>query len=126
MFVRGMIVKVAGARAGVGKLAAGRLQMTRWTFSARRLLCSPRQRRCPAQLLHDIAALDSAPEWTRDQIAGLVFGGLLVALYFSSKFIDDYAAASQRKQLGLCEKCGGLYDGSSCPERDCPEKARQS
>ncbi len=116
--------------AGVGKLGAGRLPIS--AFPARRTWrqpCGPGPRRCPtspAQLLHGLAALDSAPEWTLDQIAGLVFGGLLVALYFSSKFIDDYAAASQRKQLGLCEKCGGLYDGSSCPERNCPEKARRS
>ncbi len=114
-----MVVRMAG----VGKRAAGRLPTRAFRATTRPRTARP----CPtsrAQLLHELAALDSAPEWTLDQIAGLVFGGLLVALYFSSKLIDDYAAAAQRKQLGLCEKCGGLYDGSSCPERNCPEKGR--
>lgn len=67
-------------------------------------------------------AIDSPPEWTLDQIAGLVFGGLLVLLYTSSRVIDNYVANSQRRQLGLCEKCGGLYDEGTCPEKDCPKK----
>ncbi len=127
---------MAGVRTAALKLAAGpgRRPATTLPAAARpwnprgRLRC-PRPRdshtrveRCSGQFLYDIAALDTAPEWTLDQIAGLVFGGLLVALYFSSKFIDDYAAASQRRQLGLCEKCGGLYDSSSCQERNCPER----
>lgn len=68
----------------------------------------------------ELAALDTAPDWTLDQIAGLVFGGFLVALYFSSKFIDEYVAVSQRRQLGICEKCGGLNDKSTCLEKECP------
>lgn len=66
-------------------------------------------------------ALDSPPEWTLDQAAGLVFGGLLVALYFSSRIIDEYAAASQRKDLGLCDECGGLYSPTDgCMLVNCP------
>jgi hypothetical protein len=73
----------------------------------------------------ELAALDTAPDWTLDQIAGLVFGGFLVALYFSSKFIDEYIAVSQRRQLGICEKCGGLNDKSTCSEKECPLRNNQ-
>jgi hypothetical protein len=73
----------------------------------------------------EVAALDTAPDWTLDQIAGLVFGGFLVALYFSSKFIDEYIAVSQRRQLGICEKCGGLNDKSTCLEKECPLRNNQ-
>lgn len=68
------------------------------------------------------ATLDTAPVWTLDQIAGLVFGGLLVAFYFSSQFIDKYVARSQRRQLGLCEECGGVNDAATCQSRTCPLK----
>lgn len=67
-----------------------------------------------------VAALDSAPEWTLDQIAGLVFASMLVALYFSSKLIDKYVASSQRNELGICWKCGGLNDPNDCKEQECP------
>jgi hypothetical protein len=73
-------------------------------------------------ILYSISALDTAPEWTLDQIAGLVFGGFLVALYFSSKFIDEYVAISQRRQLDICEQCGGLNAQETCQENDCPYK----
>lgn len=72
--------------------------------------------------MYDVAALDSAPEWTLDQIAGLVFGSLLVALYFSSKLIDEYVASSQRIQLGICKKCGGINDTKTCEEKECPQR----
>ena len=68
------------------------------------------------------AAVDEAPAWTLDQIAGLVFGGLLVAFYFSSQFIDKYVAKSQRRQLGLCEECGGVYSAETCQKSNCPLK----
>lgn len=71
----------------------------------------------------DLAAtLDTAPVWTLDQIAGLVFGGLLAAFYFSSQYIDKYVAKSQRRQLGLCEQCGGVNDPATCQSRTCPLK----
>ena len=75
------------------------------------------------QPIADLAAtLDTAPVWTLDQIAGLVFGGLLVAFYFSSQYIDKYVAKSQRRQLGLCEECGGVNDAATCQSRTCPLK----
>lgn len=70
--------------------------------------------------------MDEPPAWTLDQIVGLVFGGFLVILYFSSTKIDVYIARSQRKQLGLCEQCGGLYDMESCPNASCPMRKDSS
>lgn len=70
--------------------------------------------------VYTIAALDSAPEWTLDQIAGLVFASLLVTLYFSSKLVDEYVATSQRIELGICQKCGGLNNKNECKEKECP------
>jgi len=71
------------------------------------------------------AAMDQAPAWTLDQIAGLVFGGVLVAFYFTSQQIDELVAAGQRRHLGLCERCGGLYESSTCRQKDCPGKRRR-
>eukprot|EP00890_Picochlorum_soloecismus_P005519 jgi/Picsp_1/5969/NSC_03324-R1_---NA--- len=77
---------------------------------------------CSDEVLGYIAtAMDTPPEWTLDQAAGLVFGGLLIVLYFSSRVIDEYAAASQRKDLGLCGECGGLYSPTDgCMLVNCP------
>lgn len=77
------------------------------------------------QVVADLAAADEAPPWTLDQIAGLVFAGLLVALYFSSTQIDAIVARSQRKQLELCEECGGLYDAATCQQKNCPSKNKR-
>lgn len=81
-----------------------------------------------AAWLGDIAAAldEPLPPWTLDQIAGLVFAGLLIAFYFSAKEIDTLVARNQRKQLGLCEHCGGLYEPSSCPHAKCPERTNTS
>lgn len=75
------------------------------------------------QPLCDLAtAIDEAPPWTPDQVAGLAFGALLVVFYFSSKVIDEAVARSQRRELGLCEECGSMYDAASCPKEKCPQK----
>lgn len=68
---------------------------------------------------------DAAPEWTLDQIVGLVFGALLVAVYLSSSKVDEFVARSQRRQLGLCEQCGGLYSPDTCKQLFCPQKQKQ-
>jgi hypothetical protein len=67
-------------------------------------------------------AVDEAPAWTLDQVAGLVFAALLVAFYVSSTQVDVFVARAQRRQLGLCERCGGLNDAGSCREAECPER----
>lgn len=69
--------------------------------------------------------MDTAPAWTLDQIAGLVFGGLLVAFYFSSQVIDKAVARSQRRELGLCEECGGVYEAATCQKANCPLKRQK-
>lgn len=76
------------------------------------------------QSIADLAvAMDEAPSWTLDQIAGLAFGFLLLAFYLSATQIDKFVAKSQRRQLGLCEECGGLYNPTSCTRNNCPSKA---
>ena len=96
-----------------------------------------------------VAALDTAPEWTLDQIAGLAFGvgahqklpappavipasgilsdfamqGLMVACFLLATKVDEYVARSQRRELGLCEACGGLNEVSSCKVPNCPMRA---
>ncbi|BDA46710.1 hypothetical protein COCOBI_09-1630 [Coccomyxa sp. Obi] len=66
------------------------------------------------------AVLDQAPAWTLDQIAGLAFGGILVASVLVGSKIDQIIARSQRRELGLCEECGGLNDPATCKENRCP------
>ena len=67
-----------------------------------------------------MAMVDAAPEWTLDQIAGLAFGGVLVASVLLSSKVDEYIARSQRRELGLCEQCGGLNEAATCEEKRCP------
>jgi hypothetical protein len=73
-----------------------------------------------------LAALDEAPAWTLDQAAGLVFAALLVAFYTSATQVDVFVARAQRRQLGLCEECGGLYDAATCTQAKCLGKGRDS
>ncbi|KAG2489402.1 hypothetical protein HYH03_012042 [Edaphochlamys debaryana] len=62
------------------------------------------------------------PTWTLDQIAGLVFGGLMLLAVLSARQVDQSVARAQRRQLGLCEECGGVFDPKSCQIKDCPSK----
>lgn len=74
-------------------------------------------------IVADIASsIEETPPWTLDQIAGLVFAGLLLAFYLSSRYIDRAVAQAQRRSMGLCEECGGLYDPTSCPEPACKQR----
>jgi hypothetical protein len=66
---------------------------------------------------------DDAPAWTLDQAVGLVFGGLLLVLYLSSTKVDEFVARQQRRQLGLCEQCGGLFEPGSCTQKNCPARS---
>ncbi len=76
----------------------------------------------PSRRLLVRAVVDESPVWTLDQSVGLVFGFLLLGLYLSSSILDKWVAKGQRRQLGLCEECGGLYDPQTCTEKDCPSK----
>lgn len=44
---------------------------------------------------------------------------LLVTIYLALQ-VDVFVARSQRRQLGLCEDCGGVNDPASCPQPGCP------
>jgi hypothetical protein len=50
----------------------------------------------------------------------------MVVFYFGSQQIDVVIARQQRKQLGLCEGCGGLHDPATCAQDKCPMKGRAS
>lgn len=72
--------------------------------------------RLPSLKFSELGILaDASPQWTPDQIAGIVFAAFLLLVYASSQVVDAFVARAQRRQLGLCEKCGGLYNRESCP-----------
>lgn len=48
-----------------------------------------------------------------------VQGILLASIYLATK-VDRVVARAQRRELGLCEECGGLYEPESCAEGKCP------
>ncbi|KAF6259211.1 hypothetical protein COO60DRAFT_1638555 [Scenedesmus sp. NREL 46B-D3] len=78
------------------------------------------------------------PTWTLDQIAGLAFGVsssgsssssssskvVMVVCYFGAQQVDVIIAKQQRRQLGLCEECGGLYSAGDCRQDKCPMKSK--
>ncbi|KAL6764494.1 hypothetical protein V8C86DRAFT_2476535 [Haematococcus lacustris] len=80
---------------------------------------STRQRLQPPKA----GALDVMPEWTLDQIAGLAFGAVMLAAVLGAKQVDVFFAKAQRRQLGLCEECGGTFQPDTCPMARCPSKA---
>lgn len=53
------------------------------------------------------SGLSTAP-WTADQVAGMAVGVGLVALAAAAWKADRWVAQEQRKQLGLCPRCGGV------------------
>eukprot|EP00951_Prasinocladus_malaysianus_P009432 scaffold68895_cov35-Prasinocladus_malaysianus.AAC.1 len=62
------------------------------------------------------------PSWTPDQLAGLAFGAFMLACFYLTRNFDEWIAQQQREELGLCPKCGGIYDPSLCKEGKCPMK----
>ncbi len=54
----------------------------------------------------------------------LLQAGMLAAI-LSARYVDDWVAKQQRKQLGLCETCGGVYDPATCSQDKCPMKNKQ-
>jgi hypothetical protein len=45
--------------------------------------------------------------------------------FASTKQVDAYVAKQQRKELGICEACGGIYDAASCQQGECPMRQGQ-
>ncbi|GIL69193.1 hypothetical protein Vretimale_12589 [Volvox reticuliferus] len=69
-------------------------------------------------------AMDAMPAWTLDQIAGLMFGALMVTAILSARQVDTMVAKVQRRQLGLCEECGGVFEPGSCKQQNCPARRK--
>lgn len=46
--------------------------------------------------------------------------GVMLGFYVSAQSVDAYFAKAQRKQLGLCEECGGVFNPKTCTEKNCP------
>lgn len=65
-------------------------------------------------------ATDIAPDWTPDQIAGLLFGAFMLASVWGASKVDAIIARQQRRQLGICVECGGLNEPGTCQEAKCP------
>jgi len=63
---------------------------------------------------------DAAPAWTLDQLAGLVFAGGMLASFALAGRVDAALARGQRREIGLCEACGGVNEAATCGERNCP------
>lgn len=46
---------------------------------------------------------------------------MLASVLLATK-VDVYIAKAQRRDLGLCEECGGLNDPELCNAGKCPDK----
>lgn len=80
-----------------------------------------RRRRRPGPLPpRALVTPDPAPAWTLDQIAGLVFGAGMLAAFGLAGTFDAAVARGQRRELGVCARCGGVNEAASCPEKECP------
>jgi hypothetical protein len=44
----------------------------------------------------------------------------------STKQVDVLFAKQQRRQLGVCEACGGLNDAATCQQGECPMRQGKS
>lgn len=49
----------------------------------------------------------------------------MVVFYFSANAVDVWVAKQQRRELGLCEECGGVYNAETCDKQKCPMKGKQ-
>jgi hypothetical protein len=45
--------------------------------------------------------------------------GVMLASVLSYRQVDVFIAKQQRKHLGLCQECGGLYDAPTCTQKNC-------
>ncbi|KAL0036060.1 hypothetical protein WJX79_000240 [Trebouxia sp. C0005] len=93
------------------------------SFKSRQLLVH--RPALPVTLL-SIALTEESPAWTLDQIAGLVFGGIMLASVLLATKVDVFIARAQRRDLGLCEECGGLNEPETCDSGKCPYKQKHS
>ena len=59
-----------------------------------------------------------------DQCCLACLQGIMVASVFFASKVDDVVARSQRRELGLCEECGGLYNVDLCAAGKCPSRGK--
>lgn len=50
---------------------------------------------------------------------------MLASVLLATK-VDVYIAKAQRRDLGLCEHCGGIYEPEKCNAGDCPLTKKHS
>eukprot|EP00884_Botryococcus_braunii_P021974 jgi/Botrbrau1/8460/Bobra.0237s0077.1 len=108
-------------------LSAGGVRRDRSRGSAKGINQYRRERRaciCTAGLVGILLRTHffETPPWTLDQIAGLVFGGVMAASYFGAGVVDMWVGRGQREELGICQLCSGLNDETSCAEAKCPRR----
>ena len=60
----------------------------------------------------------------QDQCCSASLQGIMVASVFFASKVDDVVARSQRRELGLCEECGGLYNADLCAAGKCPSRGK--
>lgn len=46
--------------------------------------------------------------WSANELVGLVAGGVLLGTAAAATRVDAFVAGSQRRELGLCDVCGGV------------------
>ena len=51
--------------------------------------------------------------------------GIMLASVLLATKVDVYIAKAQRRDLGLCELCGGMYEPEKCNAGDCPLKKKR-
>ncbi len=50
---------------------------------------------------------------------------MLASVLLATK-VDVFIARAQRRDLGLCEECGGLNEPETCDSGKCPYKQKHS
>ena len=62
---------------------------------------------------------------TNPQLPNLMQGIMLASVLTASK-VDEYIARAQRRDLGLCEECGGVNEPETCDQNKCPYNKKQT
>lgn len=47
----------------------------------------------------------------------------MLASVLAATKVDEFVARAQRRELGICEECGGLNDPALCKNSNCPGPA---
>ena len=66
------------------------------------------------EMLYCLAAFKTAPAYPPQ--------GVMLLFISSAQQVDVQVARAQRRQLGLCEECGGVNEPGTCQQKGCPAK----